>query len=177
MKILIAEDEPDIRLTYQMCLEDRGYEIFVTEDGEDCVKMYDKTVCQLPDVSKEYLATNPPFDVVILDYRMPKMNGLDAAKAILQINPRQRIIFASAYVLDTIKESIKELNVVVELLQKPFELDTLIDTIEDKRVYYELQKINVNVKALKGLNPSHDQIKELLEELRSLHLMTPLLNT
>ena len=40
----------------------------------------------------------PPFDAVILDYRMPRKDGLEVAKEILELNPRQRIIFASAYV-------------------------------------------------------------------------------
>jgi CheY-like chemotaxis protein len=40
-----------------------------------------------------------PFDVVVLDYKMPSKDGMEVAKEILQINPYQRIIFASAYVL------------------------------------------------------------------------------
>ena len=74
----------------------------------------------------------PPFDAVILDYRMPKKDGLEAAKEILELNPRQRIVFASAYVKETLEDSVKQLKQVVELMQKPFEADTLADTIEDK---------------------------------------------
>lgn len=56
-----------------------------------------------------------PFDVVVLDYRMPKKDGLQVAKEILKLNPKQRIIFASAYVKETLVESVKQLNQVVEL--------------------------------------------------------------
>ncbi len=48
----------------------------------------------------------PPYDAVVLDYRMPKKDGLGAAKEILALNPSERIIFASAYVDETLRESI-----------------------------------------------------------------------
>jgi FixJ family two-component response regulator len=35
-----------------------------------------------------------PYGAVILDYKMPKVNGIDVEKEILSVNPRQRIIFA-----------------------------------------------------------------------------------
>jgi CheY-like chemotaxis protein len=38
-----------------------------------------------------------PFDAVILDYKMSKINGMQVAKEILAVNSHQRIIFASAY--------------------------------------------------------------------------------
>src|ERR687888_253165 len=79
-----------------------------------------------------------PFDAVILDYKMPKINGLEVAKEILAVNSHQRIIFASAYVKETLVDSIQQLNQVVELIQKPFGEDVLVDTIEDKQIYAEL---------------------------------------
>ena len=60
--------------------------------------------------SRTYLTVNiqQPFDAVMLDYRMPKINGIEVAKEILAVNPHQRIIFASAYVKETLTDSIKE---------------------------------------------------------------------
>ena len=57
---------------------------------------------------------------------MPQINGLDVAKEIFSINPHQRIIFASAYVKENLEESVKCLNKIVELIQKPFTIDKLI---------------------------------------------------
>jgi CheY-like chemotaxis protein len=73
--------------------------------------------------------------VIILDYNMPQMNGLEAAKGILAVNPHQRIIFASAYLRDTLLESVEKLNRLVEVLNKPFGKQDLIDALEDKSVY------------------------------------------
>jgi hypothetical protein len=53
---------------------------------------------------------------------MPSTNRMDVAKEILGIDPHQRIIFPSAYVEETLQESVKQLKKVVELMQKPFNL-------------------------------------------------------
>ncbi|MFZ0568101.1 MAG: response regulator, partial [Nitrososphaeraceae archaeon] len=86
---------------------------------------------------------------------------------ILAVSPHQRIIFASAYVKETLVDSIKQLNQVVELMQKPFGESALIDTIEDKGIYSELQKLNVNICDIQAANLRHEQIKEILDILRN----------
>ncbi len=108
------------------------------------------------------------YDVVILDYKMPGMNGMDVAKEILAVNPYQRIIFASAYVKETLQESVKQLKQVVELMQKPFSLIHLVDTVEDKEVYEELKSLNVDISRIKAAEPSHELVIDLLEKLKKI---------
>ena len=175
MKILIAEDEPSIQEVYQLSLEDRGHKVTITGNGKECTEVYMNTLKELPESSESYLKEHPPFDAVVLDFRMPIMDGIDAAKIILQKNPNQRVIFASAYVLSTLKESVKQLHAIVELLQKPFDMSELIDIVEDKEIFNQLAKINVNIKALKDFNPTHEQLREMLESLSRLRKQTPLL--
>lgn len=163
MRILIAEDEENILLLYRIALEGKGHEILATRDGQECIEEY------LKQINKSKGAKDStPFDAVILDYRMPRMDGLDAAKQILKARPKQRIIFASAFVAETLVDSIKELDHVVELLQKPFEIDVLIDTVEDKTIYEQLQKLSVDIKNLKDWNLTHAQIRDLLDGLMKL---------
>jgi hypothetical protein len=50
-----------------------------------------------------------------------------------------------------------QLKQIVELLQKPFGGQALIDTIEDKEIYSELKKLNLNVDELKSANFRHEQ--------------------
>jgi hypothetical protein len=57
---------------------------------------------------------------------------------------------------------------VVELIQKPFEIDQFVDLVEDKGIYSALKKLNVNAKKIKDLNPTHQQVQDLLEGLRKL---------
>jgi CheY-like chemotaxis protein len=164
MRILVAEDEENISLLYRIALENRHHQVVATKDGQECVDLFSK------DIQHKNAGTQSktPFDAVILDYRMPRMDGMEAAKQILKMQPKQRIIFASAYVKETLVESIKELDQVVELLQKPFEIDVLIDTVEDKTIYQQLRDLNVNIKHIKDWNPTHAQVLDLLEGLLKL---------
>jgi CheY-like chemotaxis protein len=167
MKILLAEDDNDTATLYKRALEERGHQVVITNDGKDSLDVYHK---ELQDIT---LNTDPskhiqPFDAVVLDYKMPKINGMQVAKEILAVNPHQRIIFASAYVKETLMDSIQQLNQIVELLQKPFGENELIDTIEDKEIYSELQKLNANIDDIKAANLRHEQLRELLETLKKL---------
>lgn len=162
MKILIAEDDPMTLKPYRVALEARGHSVQLTDNGEDCTKVYAEHLKQ------NNVDGESPFDAVVLDYRMPKKDGMEVAKEILAINPNQRIIFASAYVKDTLVDSVKELHRPVELMQKPFKLEALIDTLEDKEIYEELKKLEVDADVFKAVNPSHQQISRLLESIRKI---------
>jgi CheY-like chemotaxis protein len=169
MKILIAEDESDISHTYRVALESRNHDVNIANDGISCLRIYREELAnrRLTSSDKNMKHNNraqdspalaaSPFDVVVLDYKMPGKDGMEVAKEILTINPDQRIIFASAYVKETLENSVKELKRVVELLQKPFEIQAFIDTIEDKQVYEELKKIMINIRAIDDDNTSAGQ--------------------
>ena len=164
MKILIAEDEYDIALLYKMALEKRSHKVTITENGEDCLKIYHEESQRIRfNASGQILA----YDAIVLDYKMPKIDGMEVAKEILSVNPHQRIIFASAYVKETLLDSIKNLHQIVELMQKPFAVKTLLDTIEDKETYSELLELNVDIDLIKAINPTHEQITDLLQRLRN----------
>jgi CheY-like chemotaxis protein len=192
MQVLIAEDDLDIATLYKKALEKRKHEVTITSNGEECLKKYMDTLhhmtfgVSLPTLSMPRMPAtrmdpalsstgstafrsvnkSAPYDVVILDYSMPSINGMEVAKEILAINSHQRVIFASAYVKETLEHSIKQLKQVVELIQKPFELSKLVDTIEDKEVYEDLRTLNIDVDLVKAANPTHEQIIDLLERLK-----------
>jgi CheY-like chemotaxis protein len=167
MNILLAEDEIDIASIYKETLESRNHRVTITSNGEDCLKAYHNAFQEMISSQPETMTRfQLPFDIVLLDYKMPQINGLEVAKEILAVNSHQRIIFASAFVIETLEISIKELKRAVELIQKPFTLMKLIDIIEDKEVYTELQKFNVDLEVVRAFAPTHEQIIDLLEKLR-----------
>ncbi len=81
-KILIAEDEPDIRELVTFMLRFAGYEVVAATNGEDAVLTAAR---ELP-------------DLVLLDVRMPRMTGYDACR-LIRANPDLRnvpVVFLSA---------------------------------------------------------------------------------
>jgi two-component system, OmpR family, alkaline phosphatase synthesis response regulator PhoP len=71
MRILLAEDEPDIQFVTRISLEDDGHDIVVVDDGLAAVER----------------AQAEPFDVVLLDVMMPRLDGLGACRQ-LKADPR-----------------------------------------------------------------------------------------
>jgi CheY-like chemotaxis protein len=134
MKVLVAEDDRDIALLYRVALEDRNHDAVITYNGKDCLAIYLQELRNF--ISRlgfiDY-KQQQAVDIVILDYKMPGINGIEVAKEIITINPKQRIVIASAHPEETFFYSIKNLGHMVEFMRKPFHLDTLIDTIEPKQ--------------------------------------------
>jgi CheY-like chemotaxis protein len=188
MRILIAEDDLDISNLYKQALEKNKHQVVLTSNGADCLTNFLTTQSRIAPLQQSNVdgykkntrslgnfnakvrdvgnTNTSPYDVVILDYSMPGMNGMEVAKEILNANPHQRIIFASAYVRDTLEHSVKELKQVVELMQKPFTLKQLTDTVEDTLAFDELKGLNIDVGRIKSANLTHAQIFDLLDRLR-----------
>jgi CheY-like chemotaxis protein len=173
LNVLVAEDEPDVQILYKYTLEDRGHNAILTNNGNECLKTYQEQY-------KHKKQSPSFFDVVILDYRMPgRMNGVDVAREILDMNPKQRIILVTAHAKETLESSIKKLKRIIELIQKPFSPQALIDTIEDKEEYEGVKslvgKINEiekttggNEKLLQKDSPSSEQIRDIFETLKKI---------
>ncbi|MGI8774525.1 MAG: response regulator transcription factor [Actinomycetota bacterium] len=65
-KVLVAEDDPSVRLTLQFVLEDEGFEVILAGDGEEALE----------------LARSECPDVILLDQMMPKMDGKQVLAAL-----------------------------------------------------------------------------------------------
>ncbi len=80
-KLLVADDEKNLRLLYQTELEDEGYDVTVAENAQEVLDLL-KT--------KQY-------DLIILDIQMPGMNGIELMEKILAKDKRQLVILNTAY--------------------------------------------------------------------------------
>ena len=110
--IAIVDDEEELARLFQTLLRNQGYNAdYVAHDGDEIVKaVLDGIV--IP-------------DLIIMDYRMPSMNGLQAAQRILRFRPETRIIIASAD--DSIKQDAHSAGLTY--LQKPFSISILTRSI------------------------------------------------
>ncbi len=112
--VLIVDDELFIVELYRDILQLRGYKVLGTAfDGEEAVRRYSD-------------AFEKP-DVVIMDHRMPVMNGVEATREIMRLNPNQKVIFVSADVL--VEKEAREAG-ATEFLPKPFRMDDLIERMQ-----------------------------------------------
>lgn len=112
VKILIVDDEENIRFLYEQELLDEGYEIILARDGKECLEMVKQ---QAP-------------DLIILDIRMPRMDGLEAIGKIIEINKDIPIIINSAY--PTYKDDFMSWAADAYVV-KSYDLDSLKITIRD----------------------------------------------
>lgn len=113
MRILIVEDETGIVQFLQQGLEEEGYEITTASDGLMGIE----------------LAQKENFDLILLDWMMPKMNGLEVCKTIREKNKSTPIIFLTAK--DTVQDTIEGLKAGAnDYIKKPFSFDELVERIK-----------------------------------------------
>ncbi|WP_281309892.1 response regulator transcription factor [Flavobacterium flavigenum] len=113
MHILIVEDELGIVQFLKQGLEEEGYEITTASDG----------------LIGFELAQSQQFDLILLDWMLPKISGIDLCKAIRIKNQTTPIIFLTAK--DTVKETIEGLRAGAnDYIKKPFSFEELTERIK-----------------------------------------------
>ena len=113
MHILIVEDEPGIVQFLQQGLEEEGYQVTSVSDGLQGFEITQKE----------------NFDLILLDWMLPKMTGLELCKEIRSKNNNTPIIFLTAK--DTIQETIEGLKAGAnDYIKKPFSFDELVERIK-----------------------------------------------
>jgi two-component system chemotaxis response regulator CheY len=110
-RILIAEDEQPLSNLYQMVLRRYGHEIIgIVPSGDEVIEVFKKS--------------KP--DLVILDHRLEKMSGLDALRELLKIDPKVKILFASAD--DSVMEDAISIG-AMDYIGKPFSMQELVEVV------------------------------------------------
>ncbi|MEI7751959.1 MAG: response regulator [Candidatus Omnitrophota bacterium] len=114
--VLVVDDEVNICSTLAKILELKGYEVAQAESGSSAVQMF----------------RNRAFDVVLMDIRMPGMNGVEACKEMKKIKPETAVILMTAFTMDEIlHEALREGAYAV--VHKPLDMDTVTNMIEKAR--------------------------------------------
>jgi CheY-like chemotaxis protein/predicted regulator of Ras-like GTPase activity (Roadblock/LC7/MglB family) len=148
-RVLVVDDDKDIRFMIQRSLMTLGpeYEVVAAANTATAIEMIEKE----------------PFDLVLTDYMMPVMTGVDLAMAVRRISPETQVVLMTAYGTTGLRDTTKFLG-IERVLDKPFNLDTIREIVKravehtsqdekpgqpdarfnDKRVYDLLRNLQVN---------------------------------
>jgi two-component system response regulator PilR (NtrC family) len=128
-KILVADDEQSMREFLEIMLKKEGYKVSLASNGEEVAK----------------LVENDLFDLVLLDIRMPKLDGITALKKIKANTPETIVIMITAYAsADTAIKAMKE--GAYDYITKPFKVDEIKLIIKNALEKKNLQKENILLK-------------------------------
>ena len=119
-RAIVVDDEPDIRAAIREVLEKRGFEVTVCESGKACLS----TLQKARDEKKE-------FGVVVLDVRMPEMDGFQTFREIQNLSPNTNVLFVTAFEYTQRDVMEKVASPKARLLRKPFSRSELLQSIND----------------------------------------------
>jgi DNA-binding response OmpR family regulator len=106
LKILVVDDDENIREVLEDLLLLEGHELLLAEDGEQALRIFDEN---LP-------------DLVITDLGMPGISGWEVARSIKDKDPSKKVIVISGWGATLQKDQLEE-NFVDQVLAKPFHLE------------------------------------------------------
>jgi DNA-binding response OmpR family regulator len=123
-RVLIVDDEPDINLTFKTGLEANGFEVDAFSDPVLALSNFKSGV----------------YDLLLLDVRMPQINGFELYEKLRKIDSNVKACFITAH--DVHYQSLKEiipsgkemlLSGAKGVLRKPLSIDDLVETVERLR--------------------------------------------
>ncbi|MBN2713152.1 MAG: response regulator [Planctomycetes bacterium] len=111
-RILVLDDEPHLRNIMTTVMNQEGYKVFSTDDGNEAF---------------ELVLSHGFIDIVLLNLQMPEMNGEDFLKRLQELPARKRptpIMVTGHLLAESYKKHLKSLG-AVDLLPKPFKIEDL----------------------------------------------------
>lgn len=116
-RILIVDDEPDITLSFKMILEGNGFKVDTYND---------------PVHAKENFKAGS-YDLVILDIRMPKMDGFQLYEELKKIDDKVKVVFITAFDInyEGLRKMYPELR-IDSFVRKPVDSEYLINVVKDE---------------------------------------------
>lgn len=112
--ILLVDDEHSFLDVLSRRLTRRGFEVIAVAGGREAL---------------DELRTNPDVDVVVLDVKMPVMDGIDTLKAIKREHPLKKVVVLTAFPTVQSSEEWTAMGAAA-CLMKPQDIDGLLDAIE-----------------------------------------------
>lgn len=148
-KILIADDETDIALILKLQLEDAGYQTVRVKDGVEVLEM----------LAKEQ------FELLLLDIKMPRMDGLQVLKKVRENHPAMVVIMMTAHGSEDIAvRAMKE--GALDYIAKPFSNDDMIKRVE-RAIFYN-RTLQENQRLQEQLSAEQKKTEAILQGMAEL---------
>ena len=106
LRVLVVDDEPLIRWSLSQTLEQSGHAVVEAGDAESTVRV---------------LSAGDPFDVVLLDYRLPDSNDLNLLATVRRLAPASAVIMMTAFGTPEVMTGAVKLG-AYQVISKPFEV-------------------------------------------------------
>lgn len=113
--VLLAEDDDEVRILMRTVLEDAGYKVIESVDGEDAIQKF---------------MENDNIELVVSDIIMPKKNGKEIYLEIKKFRPEVKVIFTSGYTADIIHEK-GFLDMGLDIILKPIATAEFLQKIRE----------------------------------------------
>jgi two-component system nitrogen regulation response regulator NtrX len=114
MQILVVDDEKNIRLSLSNLLRDEGHQVLMAESGEEGLRQIEMN----------------PLDLVFLDVKLPKMNGIEVLQQIKKENPEIDILMISGNSdIDTAVKAVK--LGAYDFMEKPLSMPKILITVQN----------------------------------------------
>lgn len=115
-RILVVEDEAEVREALREMFTSAGYEVAVAEDGYDAVEK----------------AVSEDYDLITMDVRMPRLNGIRATDILRERRPSVPVVIVSGYLGSDFKyrNTLEDMG-VRHFLEKPFSMAEAVRVIRE----------------------------------------------
>ena len=118
-RILLVDDEYDIALAFKISLENNGFTVDTFNDPEEALSNFKAGL----------------FDLLLIDVKMPKMNGFELYREIEKIDNKAKVCFITAF--EVYYKSLRELFPTMRIdcfIKKPITTDDLVQRIKSELV-------------------------------------------
>lgn len=113
-KVLVIDDEAIVRISSKRTLEPEGYEVKLAESGKEGTEMLETET----------------FDLILLDLKMPDMDGIEVLKVIMERWPGTKVIIVTGY--STVETAVQALRLgAYNHIEKPFTPDSLLNAVHE----------------------------------------------
>lgn len=113
VKIMIVDDEPGVRESFEMILKIKDYDVTAFPEGESAVNSLKKSV----------------YDIAFIDFKLPGMDGIQVLKKIKEIDPEIEVVIVTAYASESSHANAITLG-ALEYLRKPFLMEEIYELVE-----------------------------------------------